>query len=53
MVKDKGIEPHVPIFEKGERSNVTFSRSDFDFYEEAHQDTTDLSNMAVLFCIFR
>jgi transposase len=35
MVEDKGIEPHVPIFEKGERSDGTFSRSDFDFDEEA------------------
>jgi hypothetical protein len=39
MVKDKGIEPHVPIFEKGERSDGTFSRSDFDFDEEADHYT--------------
>ena len=39
MVKDKGIEPHVPIFEKGERSDGTFSRSDFDFNEEADHYT--------------
>jgi len=28
MVEEKGIEPHVPIFEKGERSDGTFSRSE-------------------------
>ena len=34
MVNEKAIEPHVPIFEKGERSDGTFSRSDFGFDEE-------------------
>ncbi len=31
MVDDKVIEPHVPLWEKGERSDGTFSRSDFCF----------------------
>src|SRR5210317_1951874 len=39
MVKDKGIEPHVPLWEKGERSDGTFSRSDFIFDEEADHYT--------------
>ena len=39
MVNEKGIEPHVPIFEKGERSDGTFSRSDFGFDEQADHYT--------------
>ncbi len=35
MVNEKAIEPHVPVWEKGERRDGTFSRSDFDFNEEA------------------
>jgi len=31
LVEEKGIEPHVPVWEKGERSDGTFSRSDFKF----------------------
>jgi transposase len=34
MVNEKGIEPHVPVWEKGERSDGTFSRSDFVFDEQ-------------------
>ena len=39
MVNDKAIEPHVPVWEKGERSDGTFSRSDFVF-DEAHDSYT-------------
>ena len=35
MVNEKSIEPHVPVWEKGERTDGTFSRSDFDFDEAA------------------
>lgn len=31
LVQDKGIEPHIPVWEKGERTDGTFSRSDFKF----------------------
>ena len=31
MVDDKQIEPHAPVWEKGERDDGTFSRSDFVF----------------------
>jgi transposase len=31
MVKEKKIEPHVPVWERGERDDGTFSRSDFAF----------------------
>ena len=33
MVDEQGIEPHVPVWEKAERSDGTFSRSDFEFDE--------------------
>ena len=33
MVNDKGIEPHVPVWDKGERADGTFGRSDFVFDE--------------------
>jgi transposase len=33
MVNEKHIEPHVPVWEKGERDDGTFSRSDFVFDE--------------------
>jgi transposase len=31
MVDEKKIEPHVPVWDKGERGDGTFSRSDFAF----------------------
>jgi transposase len=31
MVEEKAIEPHVPLWEKGERDDGTFARSDFVF----------------------
>lgn len=39
MVNEKSIEPHVPVWEKGERSDGTFSRSDFEFDEAADHYT--------------
>jgi len=39
MVNDKGIEPHVPVWDKGERTDGTFGRSDFIFDEEADSYT--------------
>lgn len=35
MVNDKGIEPHVPVWDKGERSDGSFSRSGFIFDEQS------------------
>jgi transposase len=34
MVNEQGIEPHVPVWDKGERNDGTFSRSDFVFDED-------------------
>jgi transposase len=31
MVKEKNIEPHVPVWDKGDRTDGTFNRSDFVF----------------------
>jgi len=39
MVNEKDIEPHVPVWEKSRRTDGTFSRSDFDFDEEADHYT--------------
>ena len=36
MVDEKHIEPHVPVWEKSERNDGTFSRSDFAWHE--HDD---------------
>ncbi len=34
MVDEKAIEPHVPVWEKSERNDGTFSRSDFEWHEQ-------------------
>jgi hypothetical protein len=39
MVDEKAIEPHVPLWEKGERSDDTLSRSDFVFDAKADSYT--------------
>jgi transposase len=37
LVQDKGIEPHVPVWEMAERDDGTFSISDFRWDEEADE----------------
>jgi len=37
MVDEKAIEPHVPVWDKTERTDGTFSRSDFVWNEEADE----------------
>ena len=39
MVDDKKIEPHVPVWDKGERGDGTFGRSDFIFNAETNAYT--------------
>jgi len=39
MVNGKGIEPHVPVWDKSERTDGTFGRSDFAFDEQADRYT--------------
>lgn len=36
LVDEKGIEPHIPVFDKSDRQDGTFSRGDFTY--EAEQD---------------
>ena len=31
LVEDKGIAPHIPVFDKSKRDDGTFSRSDFRY----------------------
>jgi transposase len=31
LVNDQGIEPHIPVFDKSQRSDGTFSREDFTY----------------------
>jgi hypothetical protein len=35
LVDERGIEPHVKLMDKSERTDGTFSRSDFAFDPEA------------------
>jgi transposase len=35
LVHERGIEPHVPVFDKSERRDGTFSRSDFTYDRKA------------------
>ena len=37
LVRERGIEPHIPVFDKSERADGTFSRADFAF--DAEGDT--------------
>ena len=37
MVEDKGIEPHVPLWDKTQRSDNTLSSSEFQWDEQADQ----------------
>lgn len=37
MVDEKQIEPHVPVWDKTERSDGTFSRSDFEWRSEDNE----------------
>jgi hypothetical protein len=31
LVNDRGIEPHIPVFDKSKRTDGTFSRDDFAY----------------------
>jgi len=39
MVNDKGIEPHVPVWDRTQRDDDTFSSSDFTWDEQANEYT--------------
>ncbi len=37
LIEEKAIEPHVPVWDKTERTDGTFSRSDFDWREDDNE----------------
>jgi len=37
MIEEKGIEPHIPVWDKSERKDGSFSRSDFQWDEQADE----------------
>ena len=37
MVEDRGIEPHVPVWERSQRDDGTFASNDFQWNEEADE----------------
>lgn len=37
LVEEKAIEPHVPVWDKTERQDGTFSSSDFQWHEQANE----------------
>ena len=40
MVNDKGIAPHVPVWDKTQRDDGTLSSSDFEWDEQANEYQT-------------
>ena len=44
MVEEKQIEPHVPVWDKGERADGTFGRSDFSYDAELDRYTCPMGN---------
>jgi bifunctional non-homologous end joining protein LigD len=38
LVNDRGIEPHIPVFDKSERTDDTFSRKDFVYDHASDSD---------------
>ena len=49
LVKDKKIAPHIPVFDKSNRTDGTFSRADFTFDPEANQYTCPGGKLLVQF----
>jgi hypothetical protein len=39
LVEEKGIAPHIPVFDKSKRDDGTFSRSDFRYDRPATSTT--------------
>lgn len=49
LVKERQIEPHIPVFDKSNRTDGTFSRSDFVFDREENRYTCPQGKFLVLF----
>jgi hypothetical protein len=45
LVHERGIEPHIPVFDKSKRADDTFSRADFTYDHEADVYRCPGSNM--------
>ena len=35
LVHERGIEPHIPVFDKSERADGTFARADFTYDQQS------------------
>jgi hypothetical protein len=49
LVKQKQITPHIPVFDKSNRADGTFSRSDFTFDPEANRYPARLASTCFSF----
>lgn len=49
LVKQRGIAPHIPVFDKSKRTDGTFSRSDFVFDAERDRYTCPAGKQLVQF----
>ena len=49
LVKERQIEPHIPVFDKSHRTDGTFSRSDFVFDAERNHYTCPQGKLLVQF----
>jgi transposase len=49
LVKEKEIAPHIPVFDKSNRTDGTFSRADFTFDPQANQYTCPNGKLLVQF----
>src|ERR1700688_4898016 len=49
LVKERQIEPHIPVFDKSTRTDGTFSRSDFVFDAEREHYTSPQGKLLVQF----
>jgi transposase len=49
LVKQRGIEPHIPVFDKSDRTDGTLSRSDFAFAPEQDRYTCPKGKLLVQF----
>jgi hypothetical protein len=49
LVKERQIEPHIPVFDKSNRTDGTFSRSDFVFDAERNHYTCPQGKLLVQF----
>jgi hypothetical protein len=44
LVHERGIEPHIPVFDKSQRSDGTFSRDDFAYDHKRNCNSANLSH---------